>query len=346
MRFSLALLCLPVVLTSSFACDAQAVDEIADAPAPPSDAAPDAPDAPDADLTGTAAHGRSCEVTAPAGVVSLLASAAGVTFAVASTPATDPTLLVLRAHGEGCDLTVDHDTPIAAGALLDIDDLGNIYVFPAEAPSPAAISTMLPGEFLNSMVAKVDPENDVTKLLPAGRGIWSFGVSPAGDALWVTACGPTGIFTITDNEVTPSMTAPDTRWEQLPSVLANDRTFWSIGYLTCDPSQPLTPACGYALVRTTPEGSEELDTTIVDFGAGFEQATLSRCGPHICGTFTSAVQVWDGDGEVLRTITPADALARPGEHIAQATGTADGVYVLLRSDSTESSTRIVFVPLQ
>jgi hypothetical protein len=287
-------------------------------------------------LTAGAARARSCVVPAPAGVEALVAGDAGVVFAVRAAGGEDPALRVLRARGEGCELVVDEDTPIAAGALLDVDERGNIYVFPAEAPDPGVVSTMLPGEYPESMVARVDPANRVAKLLPAGRGIWGFGVAPEGDALWVSACGPSGIFALTVEGVTPSLEPA-----QLPGVLSDAWTFWSVGVRTCEPTEALTPACGFALVRTTPAGSEELGTTIVDLGAGFEQATLARCGANVCGWVAGGVIVWGAGGEPLRTITAEDALARPGERVAQVSGNARGIYVLLRG---ERGARVVFVP--
>lgn len=280
----------------------------------------------------------SCVVAAPAGVVTLAAGAAGVAVAVADT---DDSVLVHRMRGEGCELVAD-GALVAAGELLDVDDLGNLYVFPAEAATPDVVSTMLPDEYPGSMVARVGRDDGVAKLLPAGRGIWSFGVTPAGDGLWVSACGPNGIFLIEGLAVAEAMPAPDTLWEQMPSVLTDQRTFWSVGVRTCDPGQGLTPACGYALVRTTPAGSEDLATTIVDFGAGFEQAKLARCGAHVCGVVAGGVTVWDGTGRVVRELSRTDALGSPGEVIVQASGAAGGVYVLLGG---EAGGRVVFVPL-
>lgn len=282
--------------------------------------------------------GRSCVVAAPAGVVALAASASGVAVAVADT---DASVLVHRLRGEGCELVAD-GALVAAGELLDIDDRGVLYVFPAEAAAPDVVSTMLPGEYPGSMVARVGRDDGVSKLLPAGRGIWGFGVTPAGDGLWVSACGPSGIFSIDGLTVADAMPAPDTLWAQMPGVLADERTFWSVGVRTCDPGQVVTPACGYALVRTTPAGSEDLATTIVDFGAGFEQATLARCGAHVCGVVAGGVTVWDGAGRVVRELSLADALGSPGEAIVEASGAAGGVYVLLRG---EAGGRVVFVPL-
>lgn len=338
MRSILAMCCLQVL--SVVGCDADpgvaaAIDDAPElAPAGPPAIVPDL--APDLAVT----RARGCIVSAPDGVVSLIASASGVAFAVATGDADGPPLLVHRAFGQGCDLAADDRTPVAATELLDADDLGNLYVFPAGAGATGALSTMLPEESPTSMVARVDPDDRVTKLLPAGRGIWSFGVAPAGDALWVTACGPTGIFAMT--AMTPAMPSPETLWEQLPSVLTDDQTFWSVGVGTCDYPEPVHPDCGHALVRTTPAGSEEVAATIVDLGAGFEQAELTRCGPHVCGMVSRGVIVWNHDGAVLRTISRADALARQDEQIVQVSGNRSGVYVLLQS---EGDARVVFVPL-
>ncbi len=341
MRLLLATCCLQAL--SALGCDPDpaggsaepAIDEAAPAvdEAAPATALHHAPD-----LAATRA--QSCIVAAPAGLVSMVASAGGLAFDVATDNTDGPPLLVHRALGEGCALTTDARAPVAVTELLDADDLGNLYVFPAEAGSTGAVSSMLPEESPSSMVARVDRDDHVSKLVPAGRGIWSFGVAPAGDALWVTACGPTGIFAMTD--LTPVMANPDTLWEQLPSVLSNDHTFWSVGPRTCDPAQPLHPDCGYALVRSTPAGSEALATTIVDLGAGYEQAELARCGPHVCGMLNQGIIVWDHHGAVLRTISLADALAQDNEHIVQVSGTHRGVYVLLQG---EGDARVTFVPL-
>lgn len=279
---------------------------------------------------------RSCVVAAPAGVVSIAAGAGRVAFAAGD----DGSVLVHRMRGEGCALVAD-GALVAAGELLDVDDLGNLYVFPAGATSPDVVSTMLPDEYPGSMVARVGLDDSVSKLLDAGRGIWEFGVTPAGDGLWASACGPSGIFSVKGDAVEAAMAAPDTLWGQMPSVLADLRTFWSVGVRTCDPGDALTPECGYALVRTTSAGSEDVATTVVDFGAGFEQAILSRCGAHVCGTVAGGVTVWDRAGRVVRTITLADVLGVSGEGFVQATGAAGGVYVLLRGDG---GGRVVFVP--
>jgi hypothetical protein len=307
------------------------------APAGPLDAPADEP-------KGTAEVAPACVVPAPEGVSALVAHRDGVVFAVPSPTRRDPGLVVRRWRGAGCDLAADGSAPVAAGSLLDADDLGNLYVFPAEAHARGVISTMLPDEYPESMVAKVDAAGNVSKLLAAGRGIWDFGVSPEGGALWVTACGPTGIFSMTDDGVEQAaMTPPETLWQQMPSALTTDRTFWSVGVRTCVPPEAVTPACGFALVRSTPEGSREVGTTVVDLGAGFERATLARCGADVCGVFASAVIVWDDEGKALRTIRVSDLDAAPSERIAQVTGNQHGVYLLLRGDA---GARVVFVAVR
>ncbi len=295
------------------------------------------------DAPAVAGHNRgaqpltTCEVQAPAGVTGLVAHRDGVVFQRSSTPSG---LLLDRASGVGCELSVGEGAPIAVSELLDVDDQGNIFAFPAEGRQ-GEISTMLPGERRNSMVAKVDSSGQVTRLLGAGRGIWSFGVSPEGGSLWMTACGPNGIFTMAGME--PAMKPPETLWEQRPSVLTGNGTFWSVGLRTCLPAAAMSPDCGLALVRSTAEGSRELGITVVDFGSGLEEASLARCGADVCGVYGSAVIVWDDEGKVLRTIVLGDLSATPSEKIAHVSGNQHGVYVLLHG---EAGSRIVFVPVR
>lgn len=298
-------------------------------------------DAPDDVTSGAAAEPRSrCVVATPGDVVAIAASDAGV--AVASGNDGDEALVVHRAQGIDCALAWD-DAPLAATRLLDLDDDGDVYLFPASAREPGVVSTMLPDAFagLDSTIARVDADDDaITEVVSAGRGIWSFGISPAGDSAWVTACGPTGIFALGDGELTPTMTPPSTLWQQQPSVLTDDDTFWSIGTGTCDPDA-LTSDCGFALVRTTAAGSVEVGPTILDVGAGLEAARLARCGASVCGVLSRAIVRWDDDGDIERTITASDLDARPTERVLQVAGNHHGLYALLGDDT---GTRVVFVP--
>lgn len=300
----------------------------------------------DADALTAPATGAlaACVVAAPEGVVALRATSRGLVLATAA--GDGATLRVQRTRGTACALE-QVGAPIAAGVpgnadtLLDADDADNVYLFPAEAADEGVISTMLPDEYPGSMLARVDAEGRVEKLLAAGRGIWDFGVSPAGDAVWQSACGPSGLFTITEDGAIPSMTPPDTLWEQSSAVLTDAATFWSVGVRTCDPTEDLSLDCGFALVRATPGGSEEVGSTLADHGDGVERATLTRCGAGVCGVFARAVTIWDATGSVERTITLADAGALASERIAIASGNRSGVYLLLEGDA---GTRVVFVP--
>lgn len=274
--------------------------------------------------------------TLPGAPAAVVATETGVALAFATGP--DAGLRVQRMRGEGCALSPEGDA-VAAGELLDADDLGNLYVFPSRSDAPEVVDTMLPGEYPGSMVARVDAHGNVMKLLPAGRGIWGFGVSPRGDALWVSACGPTGIFSIEGDTVTPSLTPPNTLWED-GGVLTDAGTLFSAGYATLDESGSGDAARGFALVRTTGAGSTEIGSTLADFGAGEERATLSRCGAGVCGLFSDAVRIWDRDGAVVDTLHRATLGAADDEALVMASGNTSGVYVLLQS---EASTRVVFV---
>lgn len=275
----------------------------------------------------------TCVVETEPGVADLEATPRGLVLATAEGAVVN----VQRLHGTGCDLAAE-GRPIVAEALLDVDAQERLYVFPTDVLSRIAAPSMPAGEARLGMVAKIDEFDVATKLLDPGRGIWSFGVAPSGDALWVTACGPNGIFAM--DGMTPAITPPDTLWEQMPAVLTDARTFWSIGTLTCDPTQPLSADCGYELVRTTPEGSETFGSTLADHGDGLVYAELARCGSRVCGVYPRAVRVWNDSGAEELTITLADVGASEVERFASATGNAAGTYVLLTGGETS---RVVFV---
>ena len=342
-RFPTLLACV-LASSSLFACGSPGPGDAFDAPAV------DSPP-----VTSEAARPASpCVVPTSPDFVSLMATSSGAVFVTMPTsqpePADpessvpEPLVHIQRARGVGCELSPDGTAPVSARRLRDVDDLGNLFVAPAEVSEPGFTSTALPDEAYGDTVAKVDTAGRVSAVLSAGRGIWDFGVSAAGGSLWVTACGPTGIFALgsdVPSQLTVALEPPDTLWEQMPSALTADHTFWSVGVRTTVSNEPLTPASGYALVRTTPEGSRDVGTTLVDFGKGFEQATLARCGSRVCGLFAGAVIVWGSEGEVLDTITASDLGALPSEHIAQVSGNQHGLYFTL---SGAAGARVLFVP--
>lgn len=278
-----------------------------------------------------------CDVDAPAGVVAMQASEHGLALAVTS----ESGLRVQRMEGAACDLTADGTKPVAAGTLLDFDNAGNLYVFPAAAGAPDEVSTWLEDGGADSVVEKVDLNGKVSPMVHAGRGIWAFGMAPEGPTFLVTACGPTGIFSGQEPDFSTVLTPPDTLWNGMPSVLTDAHTLWSVGYLTCSPTEPASPDCGYALTRTTPEGSEELGPTLMDFGKGYEQGALARCGTRVCGLFASGVVQWNAQGALERTLAPADLGAEPGARILQVAGNAKGLYLLLEG---KAGNRVVYVP--
>lgn len=292
------------------------------------------------EATGADEALRICEVPAPPGVISAIPDARGVVLAHLPAGTDGSTVLVEHATGRGCDLALDQALPVATSGLSDVDLEGNLYVYPSSEEHVAgAVSTWMPDAIPSGMIVKVDRARNVTEIVEAGRGIWSFGIAPEGGTLWVTACGPTGIFAITPDGLEEAMVAPPTLWQQFPAVLADATTFWSVGVRNCGYGAPDDPSCAYALVRSTPEGSHDVGTTLVDFGAGYEQASLARCGGRACGIFESGVVVWNEEGAVAERLTLTDLGARPGEQITGLSGTADGLYVVLRA---ETASRVVF----
>lgn len=258
----------------------------------------------------------TCTFDLPADVTALFAWDDGLAVARAG--------LVQRMDGAGCALSASR-APVAAEQLLDVDLHGALYVFPSEAPptettASRTISTMLDGEYPQSMVARVSLDDEVSKMTAAGRGIWSFGVAADGSALWQDACGPTGIFDVTPEGVAPSTLGMPSTW----GVLTDAHTFWSVG-------------AHDELVRTSRDGSVAVSAV--------EQRGLARCGAHVCGVSAGAVVEWDDAGTVVRTLTREDVGAGVDEDIASVTTNRHGTYVTLRrADIAAGSMRVVFVP--
>lgn len=247
--------------------------------------------------------------------------------------------VVERLHGQGCALA-PIGGEVAAAGLFGADDRGTIYVAPAPADDGGAIATMLPDALPGGSVAAVDLADRVAAVVLAPRGIWGFGSAPSGDALWVTACGPTGVFTRTDQGLAPVFPSPATLWEQLPSVMSDDATLWSVGVRTCVGTAELDRDCGYALSRTTAAGTRTFASLVGEGDAGLELATLAPCGPEICGVGSRTIRRWDLEG---RELVPLDATAlalADDATIVQAAGNAAGIYVLSRAPD---ATHVVFV---
>ncbi len=282
-----------------------------------------------------AAVTEACTVDLPTDVIGLRANDDGVVYSVGTG---GDGVVIQRAVGVGCAL---QETParIAARELLDLDNHGNLYVFPAPGTRTAA-STMLPDTPFGDVVTRVGTDGSLVNVVSAGRGIWDFSVAPDGDALWMTACGPTGVFDLADDgTMTVAETPlPESLWAQMSSVLTDAHTFWSVGFRTgdgCDDAM----GCGYALVRADAAGGVDVGSTVMDLGDGVEHATLLRCGRRVCGITGSAVVAWDDDGAIATTVL-SSSIARPGESIVGVTGNRHGLYIQLVGDG---GTRIVFV---
>ncbi len=282
----------------------------------------------------------SCVVDVPSGVSEIRASDWGLAYAE---PSRTGGVVVHRLRGSSCDVQ-EIARPVAARSLLDIDDAGDVYVLGRAATSAAEVSSELPDQLRG--VARIDIDANVAPLIPEGRGIWAFSVDPSGEELWVSGCGPTGVYSAEDGVADATFTLPDTLSQEEASVLSTPDTFWSVGYRTCDPAAPISEACGYALMRTKRssvsfvdmrgtliegEATTAVATTVIDLGAGPERLTLARCGDAPCGFSPNGVVLWDDQGLVRMKLDNAALGARRDEQVLVATGTRSGVYVLLRA---------------
>lgn len=288
-----------------------------------------------------------CDVAAPPHSQAVIAWAGGAVFVG---DGANGTRRAHRTRGAGCALE-PVGRPVAATAVLDVDGAGALHVLPATAAADeGALATR--GEDVgwnHDVVIRVGGDDGLSEIVEAGRGIWGYGVAPSGETMWVTACGPTGIFTVASAGREVALSSPSTLWQQHPSVLTDDGTFWSVGGRTCNPGEPLDASCGHALVRTTAAGSDDVGATLLDVGgADLQQGVLSRCGDGVCVTGSEVVVVHDAAGAVRATITAATLGATDDEIIQSASGTADGVYVVLASSGRRCSpgtTRVVFAAL-
>lgn len=187
------------------------------------------------------------------------------------------------------------------GKLLDVDDQGNAYVFMPETG--------------DSEVVQISPSGARSTVVEAGRGIWDFAISPEGNTMYVTSCGPTGIFVYPSSPLQTAIEPPETLWNSYPSALTSNGTLWSVGY------------GAKTLVRTTASGS----TTLGDTG----DATLMRCGVNVCGVKPGEVREWDEQGTLLRTV-PAPA----GTTIVSATGDRTSLFLVV---ATATERKLVHV---
>ncbi|MFO0548741.1 MAG: hypothetical protein U0271_10155 [Polyangiaceae bacterium] len=267
------------------------------------------------------------------GVVALAASRAGVVLAM-STP---EGLVLQRASRSGCELS-PWGAPIASDGLFDVDDQGNVFTVAAEASGDGVVSTVLADEYPGSMLARVDPSDRVVKVLPAGRGIWEFGVAPAGDAVWVSACGPTGIFALDEQGAAPSLSTPDT-WDGEHGTLTDSSAFWSLGPTACEPGAPETAACGPTLVLTTGDGTSDLGPAIFDLGDGPMRPSLRRSGDALSASYGAGIVRFASDGSVAETLDREALGLDEAEHIVDFAWDDEGVYVLAQGDG---ETRVVF----
>jgi hypothetical protein len=279
-----------------------------------------------------------CDVGAPAGTVAMAASDFGVLFGVDTTD--DSTLGLQVAPGAGCSLDTDSRSWLDAGrgfaedvegAPFDLDDNGNVYVYPSNSVDV--------GQWPDTVV-RVDTNGTVSEMLYAGRGIWNFGVSPAGDTFWYTPCAGFALYSPAGGKSWMQFEPEDTlKGERATTVLSGAETLWTISRSTCKSN--LNPGCGLELTRKTPEGTRLFDSTVLDFGKGRASAALSRCGTKVCGTTSSGLVVWNEEGEETARIPLSALSSDSNETIIQSAGNSQGVYVLLQGESTS---RVVFVP--
>lgn len=243
--------------------------------------------------------------------------------------------LAQRYTAVGCGLVPDGSAPVAVSAVLAVDGAGNVFAYGSDARQRGVVATLRPGERAESMVLKVTREGAVAPILATGRGIWGFGVSPAGGALWFEGCAPGGVYALHADDTMSLVDRPPTLWAQMDGAFTDDETFFSVGYRTCT-----TPGveCGYDLMRTTRDGTVSVGTTIF----GTAHAQLAPCGPRLCGLLEDAIAIWNGDGALVATLPHARLGVRDGERIARVTGNAQGLYLLLRS---ADATRVVFSPV-
>jgi hypothetical protein len=255
-----------------------------------------------------------CEVSVPPEVTGLLAMPDGVAFIRGDE--------VLLARGHGCALEVS--APVALGPLQAVDDLGRLYVMASEELRQAHFP-----EAFGDTVARVDPSGAVTPLVSAGRGIWTFSVSPRGETVAMTACGPQGVLAL------PSLEPvfPDFTGDLANTVLTGPSTAWSFAMNEC-----VRGFCAdRQLVRSTPEGS----TPVAGVGSGTFSTRLARCGDGVCVYDHANVTVFAADGRGVQQLTVSDLGAGPDAVLEAVSANALGLYLTV----LDTSRRVTFVPM-
>lgn len=272
-----------------------------------------------------------CILHTEAELATLVASDHGVALAVRAGDG----VVITRLRGRGCELDPDGSAPVAAARLHDMDDAGNLYVAPTEAAAPGVLGTASEGHDAENTVARVSPSGVVSTVVHAGRGIWWFGVSPDAALVSITACGPTGLFSLSEDGLTPWADAP-AGWDYAPSVLTSD-ALWSVDAGACVDG---AASCSSPLVRTSAKGSAPVESVSVDFGAGPEPGRLVRCGDSVCSVHRSGFAQRDASGAVALRVTRAELGLEAAEELRGLASTSDGFYALTEGPS---GTRVRFV---
>jgi len=255
-----------------------------------------------------------CEVTVPVGVTGLLAMPEGLAFIRGDE--------VLRSRGHGCALEVS--APVELGPLQAVDDRGRLYVMATEEVRLAHFP-----ESFGDTVARIDPSGAVTPIVSAGRGIWTFSVSPGGETVAVTACGPEGVLSVPSLEpVLPALER-----DVAHVVLTGPSTAWSFSMGQCER--------GFCedrqLVRSTPEGS----TNVASVGSGTFSIRLARCGDGVCVYDHANVTVFSSDGRLVQQLTLSELGAGPQATLEAVSANALGLYLTV----VDTGRRVTFVPM-
>jgi hypothetical protein len=255
-----------------------------------------------------------CEVATPAGATALLSVPEGVVFVREAE--------VVRARGHGCAL--DLEAPVRLGTLEAVDDLGRLYVRATEELRQAHFP-----DVFGDTVARVDASGAVTPVVSAGRGIWTFSVSPGGESVAVTACGPEGVLSVPSLEpVLPAL-----QRDVAGVVLTGPSTAWSLSMNGCERGF----CADRQLVRSTPEGQ----TPVASVGSGTQALRLARCGEYLCAFEGSTLRVFAHDGRVVQQLASSDLGVSSSATIEAVSANVWGLYVTV----LDPALRVRFVPL-